>query len=264
MTATILHEDDLRSLIARARAPLDFPELCLSDPCAEQLLRHLDAQAALSGRCSFAPEALRRDAVATVALDRIVSDFFQRHPDGMAVSMFPGLCTRFERLDNGAMHWVDVDVPAVARFKQAHGRSSPRRMFAHACSQACQGWVRSLQGAFEVPTLVIGGHRFRHLQHGIVDGVLSQLCQYAPANLELVLEHDAGMPLHSSSGRHGSRQLEFLYGGERNVIRYPRLRFVALEEESSIVRQTLEGVNGVARLFRGRGIPSLAHLRMGA
>ncbi len=47
----------------------------------------------------------------TAIFDVPVRDFLSRHPEGTVVEIGAGLNTRFERLDNGAVHWFDLDLP---------------------------------------------------------------------------------------------------------------------------------------------------------
>ena len=43
--------------------------------------------------------------------------FLNLHPDGLVVDIGCGLDTRFERLDNGRMHWLGLDLPEVMELR---------------------------------------------------------------------------------------------------------------------------------------------------
>lgn len=47
----------------------------------------------------------------TVLLDRMVKDFIQAHPNCTIYNIAAGMDTRFWRVDNGIIHWIDVDLP---------------------------------------------------------------------------------------------------------------------------------------------------------
>lgn len=47
----------------------------------------------------------------TVILDTWVRDFLAGHPAGTVVDIGTGLNSRFERVDNGQVHWIDLDLP---------------------------------------------------------------------------------------------------------------------------------------------------------
>ena len=61
-----------------------------------------------------------------------VREFRQRHPDGTVVEIGAGLNTRFERLDNGRVHWFDLDLPDMIEPLRASlwffGRFFPKAM----------------------------------------------------------------------------------------------------------------------------------------
>jgi O-methyltransferase involved in polyketide biosynthesis len=57
--------------------------------------------------------------------------FLQEHPAGTVVELGTGLNTRFDRLDNGQVHWFDLDLPDVIALRRRFFRDSERcRMLA--------------------------------------------------------------------------------------------------------------------------------------
>ena len=65
--------------------------------------------------------------VRTVMFDEFVRNFLERHPGGTVVEIGAGLNTRFERLDNGRVHWFDLEMPAVAELRRQFFRDTERR-----------------------------------------------------------------------------------------------------------------------------------------
>jgi O-methyltransferase involved in polyketide biosynthesis len=63
----------------------------------------------------------------TAAFDIRVADFLRRHPDGTVVEIGCGLNTRFERLDNGRVHWFDLDLPDSIELRRRFFTDSERR-----------------------------------------------------------------------------------------------------------------------------------------
>src|SRR5215475_7759922 len=47
----------------------------------------------------------------TMIFDWWVSQFLAGNPGGTVVELGAGLNTRFERTDNGSVHWIDLDLP---------------------------------------------------------------------------------------------------------------------------------------------------------
>ncbi|WP_435598780.1 class I SAM-dependent methyltransferase [Streptomyces anulatus] len=53
----------------------------------------------------------------TLVLDSWARDFMARSPGGTVVELGAGLTTRFERIDDGRVHWLDVDLPDVIELR---------------------------------------------------------------------------------------------------------------------------------------------------
>ena len=59
--------------------------------------------------------------------DELLAEFLRRHPDGTVVEIGAGLNTRFERLDNGRLHWFDLDLPDTVELRRKFFRDTERR-----------------------------------------------------------------------------------------------------------------------------------------
>lgn len=69
-------------------------------------------------RFDAAVNVLRDVVIRTELLDHLVSQFLDRHPSGQVINLGAGLDTRFIRLDNGLVHWVDVDMPDATELRE--------------------------------------------------------------------------------------------------------------------------------------------------
>lgn len=62
----------------------------------------------------------------TIVLDKMVKDYIAVHPDVCIINIACGLDTRFYRVDNGKIHWYNVDLPETMvvreRFLKESGR----------------------------------------------------------------------------------------------------------------------------------------------
>lgn len=56
--------------------------------------------------------------IRTELLDNATRAFINNHPDAVIVNMGCGLDTRFSRLDDGKMHWFDLDLPEPIRIRR--------------------------------------------------------------------------------------------------------------------------------------------------
>jgi O-methyltransferase involved in polyketide biosynthesis len=63
----------------------------------------------------------------TRILDEYVEDFLRRHPGGTVVELGCGLNTRFERVDNGRAHWLELDLPDTIELRRRFFADTDRR-----------------------------------------------------------------------------------------------------------------------------------------
>lgn len=99
------------------------PDGLIRDPRAEELVARIDYD--------FAGQQLGEDdqAAACVRLrqfDCFVQAFLDAHPDGVVVHIGCGLDTRFDRVDNGQVTWVDLDLPPVIELRRKLLEETPR------------------------------------------------------------------------------------------------------------------------------------------
>lgn len=261
-----VHLEDALTLAGCAIARHAFPDLGLSDPAAEDILAKLDLDPA-----RFDERKLWAATLRTKVIDALVREFFERHPTGLAVGLLSGLCTRFSRVDNGVLRWLDLEQAAIAAFKKELFVPSERHMISQCCSIACSGWMELLADAADGPVLLVAQGAFRRTPVDVRDQFFTNASVHLPAGTELVIEHDASAPLRPSSvidGPIGERVLD-----ERVALStldpsgawaiYPRIRFVRASEHPDRLEGELTGFNAISRLFRGRRTDSaaVAHLR---
>lgn len=67
--------------------------------------------------------------VRAALIDRQVREFLDQHPDAVVVEIGAGLDTRFDRLDNGRVHWFDLDLPACMALRRTLFQEQERRRF---------------------------------------------------------------------------------------------------------------------------------------
>ncbi|MBL7255733.1 class I SAM-dependent methyltransferase [Paractinoplanes lichenicola] len=94
------------------------------DPRAVDLVESIDYDfAKFDGGRSLAGSVLRG-----MVFDHWVADFLHDHPHGTVVEIGAGLNTRFERLDNGSCHWVDLDLPDSMALRRKFFTETDRRV----------------------------------------------------------------------------------------------------------------------------------------
>lgn len=124
------------------------------DQKAEEIVSKLD--------CDFSKAS--KDAVMsagtaarTIVLDRLVKDFIDKHQDAVIVNIGCGLDTRFYRVDNGKIHWYNVDLPEVIGIRKQFFEETDR-CFMIGCSATGPDWAKEIwkKEAPPSPLLAIG------------------------------------------------------------------------------------------------------------
>jgi O-methyltransferase involved in polyketide biosynthesis len=77
--------------------------------------------------------------------DSICMDFLKKTPDAVIVHIGCGLDTRFERVDNGQVKWVDLDLPEVIALRESLGLKEKERSRFIASSVFDFGWMERFQ-----------------------------------------------------------------------------------------------------------------------
>ena len=73
--------------------------------------------------------------------DEQVRNFLEKTPNGLVVNLGAGLDTRFHRLDNGRVEWIELDLPGVIAFRQKLHEPENKRHRTIAASILDDGWV---------------------------------------------------------------------------------------------------------------------------
>ena len=83
-------------------------------------------------------------AIRTKIIDEFVSNFIARHPQATVVNLGAGLCSRFFRLDNGSIRWIDLDLPQVEPIWNVLIGKSERHQYL-ACSLLNLDWMSKVR-----------------------------------------------------------------------------------------------------------------------
>jgi O-methyltransferase involved in polyketide biosynthesis len=108
-------------LAARARAA-QRRQPVLRDPKAVEIAGSVDIDAKYGRGAGGSVTVLR-----TVLMDAWVRDFLASNPAGTVVEIGTGLNSRFERVDNGQVHWIDLDLPDSIELRRKFFADTDRR-----------------------------------------------------------------------------------------------------------------------------------------
>ncbi len=108
----------------------------LRDPKAAEIVRSIDYDAAKYGRGAGGFVTVLRTAI----IDFWVRSFLAAHPAGTVVEIGTGLNARFERVDNGQVHWFDLDLPDTIDLRRNFFADTSRRQMI-AASALDEDWL---------------------------------------------------------------------------------------------------------------------------
>jgi O-methyltransferase involved in polyketide biosynthesis len=129
----------LTTLAARAKENRKKKPV-LPDPKAAEMVASIGERAAKYERGMGAWVNVLR----TMIFDSWVRAFLAEHPDGTVAEIGTGLNTRFERVDNGRVHWIDMDLPDTIELRRRFFADSGRRRML-AASVLDEDWMRAVR-----------------------------------------------------------------------------------------------------------------------
>jgi O-methyltransferase involved in polyketide biosynthesis len=115
----------------------------------------------------------------TVILDREIRRFLAEHPRTLVINLGAGLCTRFFRVDNGQVRWIDLDLPDVIELKQSLVETSDRYQL-KAGSAFDPAWPAELQPAPGEQTLIVAEGLLMYFPEATVKELFLRLAENYP------------------------------------------------------------------------------------
>src|SRR5512143_3419779 len=152
------------------------PDALVRDPKAVELVGQLD--------CDFsAVQSMKNEQVNFLLrmreFDRLARAFLAEHPDGVIVDLGCGLDTRFERVDNGQVHWYGLDLPEVIELRKELLEETPRSHFI-GCSVLDFSWMDALSTQAHKPILFLAEAVLVYQEEADVRRLVQTLAQRFP------------------------------------------------------------------------------------
>jgi len=169
--------------------------------------------------------------VRTEILDEATTAFIRQYPDASVVNMGAGLCTRFNRVDNGSITWYELDLPEAIEMRRRFFTETDRHRFI-ARSITDFSWMGQIQKSEKQPVLFIGEGLFMYFEEEEVKNIFIKIADHFPS-AELLFEIN-GPASVGRSKRHDALsktdgQAEFKWGpasGAVCEIWDARIRFI--------------------------------------
>lgn len=122
--------------------------------------------------------------VRTELLDKATKTFIDNYPDAVIINIGCGLDTRFLRLDNGKIHWYDLDLPEPIRIRKQFFEETDRyRMIAKSVFD--YSWIDKI--TVNGPILIISEGMLMYFTEKEVKELINKLVDTFP-DAEMLLE----------------------------------------------------------------------------
>jgi O-methyltransferase involved in polyketide biosynthesis len=169
-------------LAARARDSAR-PDALIRDPRAVELFNHFEGGLDSVKKMSNFDHVLRTMVVRQ--FDLYTRTFLNANPDGLVVDIGCGLSTRFDRLDNGQMSWLGLDLPEVIELRQ-HLLPDTERCHSLACSMLDLVWLDTV-AQMQKPVIFLAEGVFPYFTEAEVKRVITAMSARFPG-AELVFD----------------------------------------------------------------------------
>ncbi|UCG02712.1 MAG: class I SAM-dependent methyltransferase [Candidatus Heimdallarchaeota archaeon] len=166
-----------RTLDAKSSKPI------LNDKKAVELLEKLDFDF-LSLQKSLEKPAIIGHALRGRYFDDCVRSYIQRYPSGVVISLGSGLDTRFDRIDNGLLTFIDIDLPEVINVRRKLLSETLRNSFI-GCSLFDYSWIAQIHTLISkvvCPVLFIAEAVFMYLPKTDVQSLFQKLSSSFPSS----------------------------------------------------------------------------------
>ena len=167
-------------LYGRAKETKEINPL-FQDPNAVKIVEQIDFDFSIYENMSAArkKEMLTGIAVRTRILDDYTKDFIDEYPDGLIVNIGCGLDTRFFRLDNGKINWIDVDLPEMINLrKKLFEKTERNKMLATSVLE--QNWLNEILFEKDKMVLIIVEGTLMYFEEKEVKKLFNQLIEKFP------------------------------------------------------------------------------------
>ncbi len=203
----------------------------------------------------------------SIYFDKKITGFIKEHPDATVVNIGCGLDTTFDRIDNGKINWIDLDLPDAIDLRRKYIPESLRRRFI-AKSVFDISWYGSLENSENVMLLIAGV--LYYFSEPEVKKLFSDIHLFIPGS-EMIFDYASNLGIKLSNKqvieRGGMDESAFLKWGTDNIFETekwdPNIKVISnmtmfKEHKKNFPVFKRIGMNISDRL----GIMSLAHIRI--
>jgi methyltransferase (TIGR00027 family) len=163
------------------------PDALIKDEQAVALVKQMDIDFARMKRVQMDEEDKVTIILRNREFDHYARDFMEHRPQAVVVHFGCGLDGRFERVDNGAVEWYDLDLPEVIELRRQLIGGERERYHLLSCSVFEQTWFNALDAHRSRPLLFMGEGVFMYFKETQVKALVLALKEHFPGS-ELVFD----------------------------------------------------------------------------
>jgi O-methyltransferase involved in polyketide biosynthesis len=162
-------------LYGRAIAGKRFPDI-LCDSTAERIYESMDYDFSSISKSYGGEYASLTCLLRAARVDERAHAFIARHPNGAIINLGAGLDDTFSRVDNGRVHWYNIDLPdAIAYREQFITPAERERNIAK--SMLDYSWLNEIETPVDAFVLVIAAGLFFYFDESEIRELVSKICE---------------------------------------------------------------------------------------
>lgn len=167
-------------------------------------------------------------AIRTEILDKAVGSFIRKYPGAIIINLGCGLDTRFSRVDNGRIHWYDLDLAEPIRIRR-HFFEETNRYKMIAKSVFDYSWIREISRDDEA-VLIIAEGLMMYFTEKKVQNLLNKLVDvFGPAEMFMEVTTPTVVERNKQHDTKFQRHAPFQWGirSGKEIEKFnPRIKFV--------------------------------------
>lgn len=203
----------------------------------------------------------------SIFFDRKISEFISVNPYATVVNVGCGLDTTFDRIDNGKINWIDLDLPDAIELRKQYFQESDRRRNV-AKSVFDTTWYEEIKTRDKVMLLIAGV--IYYFDESEVRKLLSEIHTFLPG-AEIILDYASRLGIKFSNEqvikRGGMNESAYLKWGTDDLYEIEKWEsFIKVISNMSMYKEHKKNYPLAKRIGMGIAdrfkVMSLAHIRI--
>ncbi|MBL4606501.1 MAG: class I SAM-dependent methyltransferase [Pseudomonadales bacterium] len=123
--------------------------------------------------------------IRAATFDHLIKEFIEKNPEATIINLGAGLDTTFFRVDNGKIHWYDIDLADSIELRRQFIDETDRLKFI-SCSAFDPTWFKEIKRR-DKGIFIMSGGMFIYFEHSEIQDLISKMANEFPES-ELVFD----------------------------------------------------------------------------